>query len=128
MIEVRFRVSAKPAAVAEARHRMIALEGVPDALGDLPDSVVADAGLVLSELVTNSIRHAGLSANDMIEIALRREDRRLVIEVDDRDGLFAQIEDHPRERNGGGMGFKLLDALCDHWQAHAGHVVAAIAL
>ncbi len=107
---------------------MIALEGVPDALGDLPDSVVADAGLVLSELVTNSIRHAGLNANDVIEIALRREERCLVIEVDDRDGLFARTDDHLRNHPSAGMGFKLLDALCVRWQADAGHVVAAIAL
>jgi len=119
MIEIRFRVRAAPAAVAEARRR------VP-ALGDLPDRVRLDAEVVVSELVTNSVLHAGLSDDDVIDVALRRDDERVVIEVDDRDGLYGESGKHPAARRAGGMGLKLLDRICDHWHAEAGRVVASV--
>jgi anti-sigma regulatory factor (Ser/Thr protein kinase) len=117
--EVRFTISARPAAVAEARHRVKALEG-------LPDERMAEAELVVSELVTNSVLHAGLSREDAIEVAVRREAPYVVIEVDDGDGLFARRGEYPAGGRPGGMGLKMLDAICDHWHAEAGRVIAAL--
>lgn len=119
MIEVRFRVPARPTAVAEARHRL-------EALGDLPQPALLYTAVVVSELVTNSILHAGLDEEDMIDVALRRDIDRVLIEVDDRDGLSGESGRHPRARQAGVMGLDLLDAICDHWYAHAGHVVASV--
>ena len=117
---VRFTIPPDPAAVLQARRR------VKEELGDLPQRVVADAELVVSELVTNSVLHAGLAPRDVIEVALRRDDERLVIEVDDRDGFFGKVGQHGPARRPGGMGLKLLDALCDYWEANAGRVVASL--
>jgi two-component sensor histidine kinase len=119
LTELRFRVRAAPAAVAEARHRLATL-------GDLPDHVLRDAALVVSELLTNSILHAGLREEDVIDVALRRDDEHVVIEVDDRDGLHGESGKHPVARRAGGMGLQLLDVICDHWHAHAGRVIAAV--
>jgi anti-sigma regulatory factor (Ser/Thr protein kinase) len=116
---VRFRVCAAPAAVAQARHCVTAL-------GDLPDRALLDAQVVVSELVTNSILHAGLDADDVIDVALRRDDERILVEVDDRDGLYGEAGNHPAPVRTGGMGLKLLDAICDHWHAEAGRVVASV--
>jgi two-component sensor histidine kinase len=119
LTELRFRVRAAPAAVAEARHRLATL-------GDLPDHVLRDAALVVSELVTNSVLHAGLRDDEMIHVALRRDDEHIVIEVDDRDGLHGEPGKHPAARRAGGVGLHLLDTICDHWHAHAGRVIAAV--
>jgi two-component sensor histidine kinase len=119
VIEVRFRIRAAPASVAEARHRVAVL-------GDLPEHVLRDAEVVVSELVTNSLLHAGLGDEDVIEVALRRDDAHLVIEVDDRDGLYGESGRHPEPRRGGGMGLRFLDAICDHWHADTGRVIATI--
>jgi anti-sigma regulatory factor (Ser/Thr protein kinase) len=119
LIEVRFRVRAAPVAVAEARRRVTAL-------GDLPAHVLRDAELVVSELLTNSLLHAELGDDDVIDVALRRDDERLVIEVNDHDGLYAESGRHPEPRRGGGMGLRFLDAICDHWHADTGRVIATI--
>jgi anti-sigma regulatory factor (Ser/Thr protein kinase) len=117
--EVRFQVRATPDAVSQARHSI-------RALGALPDHVLLDAQLVVSELVTNSLLHAGLSADDVIDVALRRDEQHVEIEVDDRDGLNGELGRHPPARRTGGMGLKVLDALCNHWHAEAGRVIASL--
>src|SRR5579859_3643225 len=95
--EVRFTIPARPVAVAEARHRVKALAG-------LPEERMAEAELVVSELVTNSVLHAGLSSEDAIEVAVRREAPYVVIEVDDGDGLCAKPGEYPAGGRAGGMG------------------------
>lgn len=120
-MEVRFSVPADPVAVAEARRRVASFDG-------LPERVIADAEVVVSELVTNSILHAGLRGDEMIDIVLRREAAGLVIEVDDRDGLHGGSGHHPAARRPGGMGFRVLDALCEDWRADGGRVIASVPL
>jgi len=56
---VSFRLTADKMAVREARLRV-------RELGDLPARTVADAELVVSELVVNSLLHAHLEAGDVI--------------------------------------------------------------
>lgn len=117
---MRFHVRAAPAAAAEARHHVAA------ALGGLPDDVLRDALLVVSELVTNSLLHAGLREEDLIDVALRCDHEHVVIEVDDRDGLYGESGKHPTPGRSGGMGLRFLDAICDHWHAEAGRVIATV--
>ena len=118
--ELRFRVRAAPVSVAEARHRVAALER------DLPEHALRDIELVVTELVTNSLLHGGLNDDDLIDIALRRNDQHVVVEVDDRDGLYGEPGNHPAPTRPGGMGLLILDAICDHWHAHAGRAIATI--
>ena len=92
----------------------------------LPRRVVADAQLVVSELVTNSIVHAGLAPEDSIVVLLRRDEGRLAIEVDDGDGFSGRPGQPMRARGPGGRGLIVLDALCEQWQADAGRVLASI--
>jgi two-component sensor histidine kinase len=97
-------------------------------MADLPQRVVADAELVVSELVTNSLLHAGLGEDDVIEVKLRRDDTSLIIQVDDHDGFFGSRGAHGAARRPGGMGLNLLDAICEHWYAQDGRVVAQLTL
>jgi anti-sigma regulatory factor (Ser/Thr protein kinase) len=113
---VRSRLAADKWAVREARLRVRELR----ALQDLPAQVAADAELVVSELVVNSLLHAHLEPGDVIDLALVCDGERLVIEVDDH-GSFSGP---PRGRRG--MGVRVLDALCEDWQAQAGQVRASL--
>jgi two-component sensor histidine kinase len=121
MITVAFRARAVPSAVGDARRRT-------RGLGELSDDALLVVSLVLSELVTNAILHAGLGEEDVIDIVLSREDESVIVVVDDHDGLYGGSGVHPPARRAGGMGLKLLDSLCDSWTAEAGHVIARLSL
>ncbi len=69
------------------------------ALGDLADHLpprrLQDAQLLVSELVTNAIRHAGLHDGDTITLSVEASDRALRIEVSDPGPGFAPAEPEP---------------------------------
>jgi two-component sensor histidine kinase len=121
MKAVWFQVGATPGAVSEARAQV-------QRLGDLPEVVRLDVGVVLSELVTSSVLHAGLGDQDGIDVVLRREDERVVIEVDDHRGLCGGSGTHAAAYRPGEMGRRLLDAACDRWNAGAGRMIASVPL
>src|SRR5512133_2035803 len=58
---VLIKVLARPESVATARRAFAQIDG-------LPEHREEDLALVISELVTNAIRHAGLGSDDEIEI------------------------------------------------------------
>ena len=62
--EIDLRLAPEPEVVTTARHTL-------DRLADLlPPEKLEDVRLVVSELVTNSILHAGLSPNDHISLTV----------------------------------------------------------
>jgi anti-sigma regulatory factor (Ser/Thr protein kinase) len=74
--------------------------------------------LVVSELVTNCLRHAGLAADDVIELCRRVvPGEKLRIEVVDRGPGFAPPEavHMPAEGETGGRGLALVDRLASRW-------------
>ena len=73
---------------------------------DLEDTVT----LLVSELVTNVVLHAGTPA----ELVLRREDGRVRAEVHDRDGRAPQRKRYGLESTTG-RGLALVSALADDW-------------
>jgi two-component sensor histidine kinase len=111
----KFQLAADKLAVREARLR------VRD-FGDLPRQTVADAELVVSELVANSLVHARLGSSAAVDLTLSRDDEHLTIEVDDHGSFSGR----PRSRRG--MGLRVLDALCVDWRALDGRVTARIAI
>jgi anti-sigma regulatory factor (Ser/Thr protein kinase) len=125
MQELRFTVSPDPDAVAVARTRVQVLQHVPAV-------VAAAAELVLSELVTNAILHAGLGPQDPIQVILRVSDEQLQIEVDDGDGFATRSTNGAWGSSGwsagriGGLGLRIVNELCDSWTANAGCVTASI--
>jgi anti-sigma regulatory factor (Ser/Thr protein kinase) len=66
---VRFMLARDVRSVREARLRVRAID-------DFREPVVTDAELVVSEFVTNSLLHVGLGNQDVIEVALQRDDGR----------------------------------------------------
>ena len=67
-----------------------------------------DVALVLSELVTNSVRHAG--AEDEISVELETSEENIRVEVTDHGPCFSK--EGPRN---GGMGLDIVDKIADRW-------------
>ncbi|SDT77241.1 Anti-sigma regulatory factor (Ser/Thr protein kinase) [Streptomyces sp. TLI_053] len=91
---------------------------VRDALGDHPR--VADAELIVSELVTNSVLHSKSGRpGGSVWVEVRRSADTVWIDVADeggRDGL--PLHRAPDEAADFGRGLTLVDALADSWGAH----------
>ena len=111
MQEVEITVLAEPSAAGEAR-RAIARRGLVD------DEQEATLMLLVSELVSNSVRHAGLDGGERIHLWARTRDACARVEVCDprrsrstphvRDTRFDSLQP-------GGLGLQLVDAMADRW-------------
>jgi anti-sigma regulatory factor (Ser/Thr protein kinase) len=104
----------------------IDLERTPDsaaearrALADVADQLsprrLEDARLLVSELVTNAIRHAGLADADSITLVLERTEQSLRIEVCDPGPGFEMVEPTPDPARPSGWGLYLVRELSDRW-------------
>ena len=74
-----------------------------------------DAQLLVSELVTNAIRHAGLDDDDVIELVVVTGVRALRIEVCDPGPGFEATEPDPDPTRSSGWGLYLVRELADRW-------------
>jgi anti-sigma regulatory factor (Ser/Thr protein kinase) len=87
------------------------------------DPIVAEnAELLVSELVTNCVRHAGLPEDASIEFTLRASAEVLMVEVADAGRGFADDgPGRPRAASGSdgssGWGLFLVDQIADRWGA-----------
>jgi anti-sigma regulatory factor (Ser/Thr protein kinase) len=94
----------------------VARSVVADCLADqVAPSVLETALLLVSELVTNSVRHSGVPEGEdiVVRVHLLRDGCRLEVEDPGRDGVIApQPQDLLR---GGGMGLNLVQMLSERW-------------
>ncbi|MGP3951347.1 ATP-binding protein [Streptomyces sp. 7N604] len=108
-----------PAGVGAARRRM--REGLR--ISGLPDSVVDDAVLVLSELLSNACRHGrplhtGTNGDgpDAVRAAWRVDEfGRLTVEVTDGGGPTRPLPATPSVTARGGRGLNIITALAQDW-------------
>jgi two-component sensor histidine kinase len=89
------------ASIVLARRAVEALPLAPGRTGEVK--------LIVSELVTNSIEHADLGADDRIEVHAR-VDRRGALHVEVRDPGPGPPSDARR-----GMGWRILERMADRW-------------
>ena len=77
--------------------------------------ILDDARLLVSELVTNSVRHAGLGEDDavLVRILLAAQALRLEIENPGTAGVIAAGS--PDREAGRGFGLQLLEVLANRW-------------
>jgi anti-sigma regulatory factor (Ser/Thr protein kinase) len=85
--------------------------------GELSDRQRTDARLLVTEIATNSVRHAGAGPEDSIELTLSISSSAVRVAILDHGDGFApaastRAKDGTRE---GGRGLFLLDALADRW-------------
>ena len=114
-IRLNVRVPADPRAPGSARR---ALSELRPALGD---EVVDPAALLLSELVTNSVRHASLDRDDLIDVRIEATPGQVRVEVADPGSGFTWQPGHARdEASEGGFGMLLLRDLASRWGVEPG--------
>lgn len=101
-------------AAAVARHAIAGLEPY------LHRSALYDVQLLVSELVTNSIRHGDLPAGASVEVCLRASPDTVMVEVADQGRGFEgrspyPDKDPPAAEKGSGWGLFLVEQLSDRW-------------
>ena len=90
------------------------LDGAAD-----PD-VLDDARLLVSEMVTNSVRHAGAPANAKIGLAVSVVDDVVRAEVTDAGRGFQPSPRDAPQLEAGGWGLHLVDRLASRWGVERG--------
>ena len=106
--ELKLRLRPDENSPAEARR---SLEALRPGLSDL---LVDDAVLLVSEVVSNSVRHGSLDDTDAIEVRIRGSRSKLRVDVSDPGPGFDPDRVRPREDDGG-WGLHLLDRLATRW-------------
>jgi anti-sigma regulatory factor (Ser/Thr protein kinase) len=103
---LELKLAGGPDAPSRARH---ALEGLElNSLGEtLP--------LLVTELISNSVRHAGADATSAIELKVSMTHRCARVEVEDQGPGFEARPRKPDLEGGGGFGLLLVDRLADRW-------------
>ena len=81
----------------------------------LSDGVATTASLLVSELVTNTVRHGDCKPDDVLEVHFDREPGRLRVAVCQRTALGDLHVVTNRERREGGWGLMLVDKLAQEW-------------
>jgi anti-sigma regulatory factor (Ser/Thr protein kinase) len=113
-VELALRLRPNDLAPALARH---ALAGVRARLGD---DLTDDAEVLLSELVTNSVRHRPPTDQTDIDVTVAVARHRLRAEVSDANGFRWDLVARPIGPEQGGFGFVLLTGLAHRWGVETG--------
>ena len=81
------------------------------------DAILHDARLLVSELVTNGIRHARISADQPLHLTASLSLARLRLDLHDHGtrGTVAPRRHEPREAAAGGFGLNLVAQLSSAW-------------
>jgi len=108
-VRVERELAVAPEAASEARH---ALDGLS---GELPDGRMRDVRLLVSELVTNAVRHANLAQSDNIVLVIELAEKKLRVEVHDPGGGFVPSTPSPDPARPSGWGLYLVAELADRW-------------
>ncbi len=118
MRTVRLRVPARAEYVALAR---LALSGLSDIV-ELPEALLADLKLALTEAVSNSVRHAYEDGSGFVSIAYELGPDALTVEVVD-DGKGFDPDRPPvlegEELTEGGLGIAIIRTIADEFELHS---------
>jgi anti-sigma regulatory factor (Ser/Thr protein kinase) len=99
--------AAGPAVARRALRHWLAAHG--------SDQVLVDASLVVSELVTNSVRHAGLPKGARVRVSAALAAGVLRLEVQDGGTSGTVAPRAPSEDGGGGFGLNIIEAVALRW-------------
>jgi anti-sigma regulatory factor (Ser/Thr protein kinase) len=110
----RFRLTGGPAAPAAARRALVELAAPAQARRE-------EVGLLVSELVTNSVKHGPAGRDGFIDLLLGVSDGGLRVEVSDDGQGFRPAPIGPAGDLTSGWGLYLVDALADGWGVARGN-------
>jgi anti-sigma regulatory factor (Ser/Thr protein kinase) len=83
--------------------------------GLLPNVIREDVLLLVSELVTNAVRHARAGPDRPVHVQLLRGPRWVVVSVGDQGPGFTWHPAPPAGNKSGGWGLFLVDQIADRW-------------
>jgi anti-sigma regulatory factor (Ser/Thr protein kinase) len=107
VIDLKLRPT--PGAVPDARSAL-------ESLGEKVSSqTLEDLRLLVSELVTNSVRHAGLRESQTIELKVKLLDETVRVEVNDQGTGFEPTPRTAQSEVESGWGLYLVSRLSDRW-------------
>jgi anti-sigma regulatory factor (Ser/Thr protein kinase) len=107
--DMSFELAGGPYAVTAARLALSDLDSHLDA------SIAFDVRLLVSELVTNSVKHASVSEDDSIILEVKVSDDAVRIEVRDPGPGFDAPPTAPPDDADAGWGLFLVEQLADEW-------------
>jgi anti-sigma regulatory factor (Ser/Thr protein kinase) len=81
----------------------------------VPDTVLDDLKLLVSELVTNSVKHSGMGEEKPIVVKVEASGGRVRLEVADQEHGFSPAVRHPGPEVESGWGLYLVDQVADRW-------------
>lgn len=110
MSELDIRIDGGPAAAGAARQ---AIDGLRAELGR---ELLHDLRLLVTELVTNSVRHGGSGPRAAVYLRMKVTRRKVRVEVRDRGpGFDDRRKPQPAEDRASGWGLVLVDRMADRW-------------
>jgi two-component sensor histidine kinase len=83
--------------------------------GAVPASVREDVLLLVTELVTNAVRHGGVGPDQAVRVRLARRTRSVRVEVAHPGNGFEHDPAPPPPDAAGGWGLLLVDRIADSW-------------
>ncbi|MFL5868886.1 MAG: ATP-binding protein [Thermoleophilaceae bacterium] len=104
-----FELPARPTAGSDARRALLADEQA------LPGSVRDDVLLLLTELVTNAVRHADGDTSRAVRVELRQWEQTVEVMVFDEGAAFTAGSPVAKPDGSGGWGLFLVDRIADRW-------------
>ncbi len=104
-----FELAGTPEASAAARRLLVASNGA------LPANVRDDVLLLLTELVTNAVRHANAGPDATVRVEFRQWSRTVRVAVYDEGAGFATPPSALERDRKGGWGLSLVDRIADRW-------------
>lgn len=121
VLAIRLTIPAKAEYISLGRLALAGIAGVrPE---PLPEDVLGDLKLALTEACTNSVRHAYDGGGGAVSIAYELHDDRLVVEVCDEGPGFERAPARPSdgdELSEGGLGIAIIEALTDEFEITRG--------
>jgi anti-sigma regulatory factor (Ser/Thr protein kinase) len=81
----------------------------------VPPKVLEDATLLVSELVTNAVRHGPSSEVSEVELRIESDVRRIRVVVSDPGAGFVVEPRPPTAAESSGWGLYLVDRIADRW-------------
>jgi anti-sigma regulatory factor (Ser/Thr protein kinase) len=106
---ISIQLAAGPSAAAWARNALTALDERVE-----PD-LLADLRLLVSELVTNSVRHSAMAPAETVGLDVSVRGETVRVEVRDSGPGFEPRARVPGQSKAGGWGLFLVEKLADRW-------------
>lgn len=109
--ELEITLDSQPESVARAR------QVTTQVIDGLDEQTLEDIRLIVSELVTNAVKHG---PDGLVKVRLRRDGNMIRGEVEDEGTTPFGLRRGPRRGPAGGLGLHLVEMLSDRWGVDAG--------